>query len=145
MSDLLEIVRKKDGVLNPIQREEIQAVAQSSTNMQIGPSHLKSAVLNLTVAGNDGKVLVLTLLSGKLLTNNTGNPALSVTLEIAQKLNARVRDGDFETYDSLTASFTTRLNVLFIYLRKEQSCALHYHWQNRMPNSFQRIEDQSNY
>lgn len=101
----VQIIRKQRGMPSPISRFEIEELARTTPGLRIEPSSLKAAEFDLVISRGDKDVSRLTLQNGELWTKNPEDDEIEAMLDLAEKLEARVRGDDFETYKNLSETF----------------------------------------
>ena len=101
----VQIIRKKNGSIDPIKPSEIEELVKTTPNSRIASSNLKSADFDLIVSENQQEICWLTLQRGELWANNPNEVQISAMIKIANQLGARVRGDEYETYRSPTESY----------------------------------------
>ena len=96
----VQIIRKLNGGINPIQKKEVENLAELMPGARIESPSLKSAVLELVVMQNGIDACWLTLQNGVLWSKNPDQSEIKIMIALASKLGARVRGDNFETYRS---------------------------------------------
>lgn len=103
MGYLVRVLRTKNGKKDSITKSELEKLASASIRFHLVPSNSDNIVL---VTKQDGKEISwLSLQGGELLTKNPSDDELQVMLDIAERLNARVRGDEFETYRTIRETY----------------------------------------
>ncbi|AKU21531.1 hypothetical protein [Massilia sp. NR 4-1] len=91
------ILRTIDGQLHPLSREEIHA-AVAGMDGKLAAEHREGGELRLyrPLQGRASEIMILQ--DGELWAKNPGKAFLALMLELASKLEARVRGDELETY-----------------------------------------------
>ena len=95
----VEILRTQGDQLLPISKNELESLVSCTPNLRIEESMLGEA--DLLFLQGDREICRLTLQHGRLWTKNPEEEEMLAMLDIAPKLNARVRGDELETYRSL--------------------------------------------
>lgn len=96
----VQIIRKSGGVVRAIQKSEIEKLVGLISGARIAPPSLKSATLDLIVMHEGKDACWLTLQNGVLWSKDPEPNELKIMISLAQKLDARVRGDNFESYRS---------------------------------------------
>lgn len=101
----LRILRTKAGQEFPIRRDEVELLARNIGG-KIEPSILKDAELDFVLPLEQGTgSFRLVLQRGQLWTKNPEEAELAAMIDVASRLNARVRGDELETYRSASDTY----------------------------------------
>lgn len=93
----VQIVRTRAGQPHPISREEVEtALAAMGGRLAIDRDHASEVQLIEPAKGEQSELLILQ--DGELWTSTPGEPFIALMIELAEKLGARVRGDEYETY-----------------------------------------------
>jgi hypothetical protein len=93
----VQIVRTRAGQPQPISREEVEAaLAAMGGRLAIDRNHAADVQLIDPAKGDESELLILQ--DGELWTSTPGEPFIALMIELAEKLGARVRGEEYETY-----------------------------------------------
>ncbi|MFM9434745.1 hypothetical protein ACFDR9_001807 [Janthinobacterium sp. CG_23.3] len=96
----VSIVRTKNGQPLPISKDEVEAaLAGMGGRLAIDRQHTAGVQLFDTAKGDGSELLILQ--DGELWSSSPGEPFVALMIELAQRLGARVRGEEFETYRSV--------------------------------------------
>ena len=95
----VSILRKEQGGLRPITRSEVENISTLDFTVQVVDSNVGECGFLFFVGGQE--CLWLTLQDGELWTSNPTSQEMELMLDVAKRLNARVRGDEFETYTTL--------------------------------------------
>lgn len=101
----VRILRTQGGQELPIRRDEVEDIA-SKIGAKIDPPSLKGAELDFVLpVGQDARSCRLVFQRGELWTNNPEEDELAAMIEVAARLNARVRGDELETYRAASETY----------------------------------------
>lgn len=95
----VSILRTKGGQIEPITRDELDTLVASIPGLRIGKGNLGDADLVISQADRD--ICRLTLQHGELWTKTPSEEEVLAMINLAPRLNARVRGDELETYRTL--------------------------------------------
>jgi hypothetical protein len=95
----VSIVRTRQGEKDAITGNEVKLLAEAIKNTKIEPPSLKSSELELLILNDDKRPLLrLILQHGVLWAKNPDEDGIQSMINLAEKLNGRVRGDNFETF-----------------------------------------------
>lgn len=101
----VRILRTQAGQELPISRDEVEVLARN-IGAKIEPSSLRGAELDFVLPVEQGaRSYRFIFQHGQLWTNNPEEDELVAMIEVANRLNARVRGDEFETYRSANETY----------------------------------------
>lgn len=99
------ILRTKDKQHEPITLEETKKLIASMPGFKLQPSTILKGSFEISLPQSDGEEYVLLWQEGEIWTKNPDDKTMQVMLNLAKRLNARVRGDELETYVTLDETY----------------------------------------
>ena len=117
----VHILRTNGAKSKPILRSEIEKLVEDSPHLTIQDRALKSAEFDLVVTKSGVDVLRLIFQHGQLWSKNPTPDEINQVINIANRLGARVRGDELETYRSLIEVYNHPDDLEEIHRAKQRS------------------------
>lgn len=101
----VEILRSQNGKRVPITRSDVDSLMTLVPGTRVTQSNLKDAEVELVVPTNDNESFRLTLQHGTLWAKNPVDSEIQAMIDIGNRLGARVRGDEFETFRTANETF----------------------------------------
>ncbi|MBU1683099.1 hypothetical protein KJ742_04080 [Patescibacteria group bacterium] len=125
------ILRTKDRHREPITLDETKKLITSMHGFKLQPSPLFKESFEISFSQSDGEKYVLLWQEGEIWTKNPDDKTMQVMLNLAKRLDARVRGDELETYITLNKTYQHPDDLAISASEQTTSKPKHKQWRLR--------------